>query len=265
VVAADQSLVVFQWIASGFVAIFLVIAKVATLKPKRIESAGEQQRPIAGVWIGDIDGQPVFIELKMVGRLVEGSYVRGNYVTSINSASYFPPKLYFEIIKPDGSELYFDGLVNVDGTEMKGRWSDFVDEYQWRMRRLRIRTEFSTRPVLQNDSRADFTDVDASVPGSPLAPLLVYCALDAMLRSFTEIVPENSVPIISTRAQAPSLPAQTSPLPAPTPSLPAQAAPEPSLSLVPSPVVQAYGRRCPNCEREWQDAFAFCLYCGYVQ
>jgi hypothetical protein len=277
-VAVDQSLVVFQWIASGFVAILLIIAKAAAGKPKRVESIGEKQRPIAGVWIGDIDSQSVFIELKMVGQLVEGSYVRGNYVTTINSGSYFPPKLYFEIVKPDGSELYFDGLVNVDSTEIKGRWSNFVDEYQWRMKRLKINAQFATRPVLLNDSLANFTDGNTSVPRSPLAPLLVYCALDALLRSFPKMVPQPSVAILATPVDASIIteaePGHSSTIFSEEPTASEKLAPSAQAvepfphqypDLGPAPAVRIYGRRCPKCECEWQDAFAFCLHCGYVQ
>jgi hypothetical protein len=286
-VAAEQSLVVFQWLASALVAIILVIGKVATLKPKRVESVFERDRPIAGVWVGDIDGQPAFIELKVVELLLEGSYVRGNHVATVNSATYSPPRLYFEIVKPDGSELCFDGRVNADSTEIRGHWSDFVDEYPWRMRRLKISPQFTTRPVWQNDSRTNFTDADAPVPHSPLAPLLVYCALDQILRAGTKVVPDYSVPIAAALLHASNL---SEPLHQPSPcsasnntsasadallpfppspdqvmSLSHQADPQTAPYSNQTPVVQAYGRRCPKCDSEWQDAFAFCLHCGHVQ
>jgi hypothetical protein len=281
-------LVVFQWLASAMVVILLVIGKIATLKPKRVENVFERDRPIAGVWAGDIDGQPVFIELEMVEQSLEGYYVCGNHVATVNSATYSSPRLYFEIVKPDGSELGFHGRVNEDSTEIRGHRFDYVNEYPWGMRRLKISPQFATRPVWQNDARTNFTDADAPVPHSPLAPLLVYCALDQILRACTKVIPDYSAPIAASLIDASNLsepPHQPSPcsssnntsagadvlLPFPpssihqVPSLSQQTDPLTASYSNQAPVVRAYGRRCPKCENEWQDAFAFCLHCGHVQ
>lgn len=293
-----------EWVIIAGVAVSFFVERAFKKKTNKplAQSIREEQRHIAGVWAGETENQPVFLELKAFGQVVDGSYVKAATVTAIANGTFFPPKLYFEMIKPDGSETIFRGSISPNGQELRGSWSDFVTTTEFTLRRVPL-TPLQPAPGL-GDWRREYREedgddnLDVLVQTSSLAPLLVYSVLDAVLQRCTKLVPEYDLESVATLVDATQLqeplffndgpppsdgtPIGTSPLPSPaataqspSPAATAQSpapaptthspAPAPTTQSPAAPTAHTSSQRCPKCDAEWQDAFSFCLQCGYTR
>jgi len=258
--------VVFYLLIAMLIGCLLVLHSLRK-KPQAIivEHITEQQRHISAAWAADRRGKVLFLELRLIGQIVEGSCLQGNSVLNISNGTYFPPNLSFCLTTDDGSELNFTGRISSDGKNLAGCFSDFHEREELKFSRL---------------------------PVTNLAPLLVYSALDAVLRASVTMVPEYGLETIATLIDTselgeplllnPSLPPEPGPgrivapgrgkstvgVSIPSPAMVAlQSSPDSAVLAVSSKAtepVHVSVQRCPECNVEWTEAFAFCLHCGYT-
>jgi hypothetical protein len=254
--AAIDTAQVFRFLSIAMVISLVAIAKFfnTARKPSpQTDFLSDEQRSFSGVWFGNMGAEQTFLEVRSLGEIVSGSMVKGSRVYALRNGTLVPPVVRFDLIESDGTGFLFSGRITNDGISIRGHWSPIAlpesdshsaKRFSWDMTRLRIAPKCEELRGPSTTFSTNSIEPGLSSTQSVLAPYLVYCALSGLVNAYPGLIASNSEKM-DPAAEEPVLN-------------------EPALGVIPSAEKSVNHQTCPKCQSDWNEAFAFCLLCGYT-